>query len=69
MHDTLNTSASFLKPVTDFSLGSRHGTTDFVPYDTMVDIKQRSWKVTDRFFHLKLKNVQGLPLDEFPLLA
>jgi hypothetical protein len=69
LRDALNISEDYLKMITDVSIAPRHGDPTHVPGKTTIEITRRAWKIMDRFFEYKKRNVGPLPLVDFPLLT
>jgi hypothetical protein len=65
---TLQLDQTYLKLITDNSVGTRHGEHSRVSGETTTEITRRSWIVMDRFLRYRLLGNQPLPAADFPLL-
>lgn len=68
MRKVLNVSEDFLRYVTNFSTGPRHGEHGHIPGAETAEIYRRSWTIFNRFLEFKKRGDQSLPLSEFPML-
>lgn len=68
-HAALNTSKSYVMLLTEVSTPHRHGDRSKISPDTLTEIVSRAWIIMDRYLFLRLRGLEALPLDEFPLLT
>lgn len=69
MQAALNLDQSFILPITDNSKDHRHGNRTTIEAPVLRILTTRSWIIMNRFFHLRLRKLQQLPLSEFPILT
>jgi hypothetical protein len=69
MQEHLRISEAYLRSITDYGIGPRHGDYQYVPGTQTRVIATRSWIIMDRFLEYKKRGSQPLPSAEFPLLA
>jgi hypothetical protein len=68
MRDALNISESYIRPITEISVGTRHGHHDHIPGPVLRDVTARSWTIMNRFLEMKKRGQSSLLTSEFPLL-
>lgn len=68
MRECLNLSVDYLKLITDVSTAPRHGDSRHISGTTTVEITSRTWTVMNRLLEYKKRDVQRLPVAEFPHL-
>jgi hypothetical protein len=69
MHKALNVDKAYVQLISDLSKKHRHAKWVFIPEDEQNTSLSRSWTLMDRYFHLRLRKLDCLPIDEFPLLV
>jgi hypothetical protein len=66
--DALRVSKEWIKPLTDTSIGNRHGELKSLSGQERVFLMTRAWTLVYRFVRLKSLNIAQLPVSEFRLL-
>lgn len=69
MCKTLNISETYLRNITDISVGPRHADPTFIPGTTVSNVVRNAWIVMNRYFEYRKLGSQPLPLSVFPLLT
>lgn len=69
MKAALNVSEDYLRYITDLSKDHRHGKRIWMPSEPLEATVRRSWKVMNRYLILRKRQLDSLPLSEFPLLT
>lgn len=68
MRDSLNLSEGYLKEITGYSTGPRHGEVTPQSMSKIADIRKRGWIIASRFFEFRKLGSATLPVSEFPVL-
>jgi hypothetical protein len=69
LREILNVDRSYIQPISDGSLGPRHGMRVGQPASVVNDIIKRSWIIMNRFLIYRLSADVPLQADEHPLLT
>lgn len=69
MQASLHIDESYIKFITEKSVGGRHADRSHISGEITKEIVERSWKIMDRFIHFKLGGDQPLDPTTFPLLV
>ena len=64
----LQLSKDYLKMISEYSTGPRHGDPTFIPGTVVIEITQRAWVTVNRFLEYRKRGNVMLPLSGFPLL-
>jgi hypothetical protein len=69
LHKTLNSDEPYVRFITDLSRQHRHAKREQLDPTALDEALTRSWVLMDRYFALRIRNLEELPIDEFPLLT
>jgi hypothetical protein len=69
MHAALNTTAHYVKAITDLSKGPRHGAIEPQFLSNIADIRRRAWTIANRFLEYRKGGNAPLSAPKFPQLT
>jgi hypothetical protein len=68
LQEALNLTESYLEPISEASIGPRHGAIEPQFLLLIVEVRRRSWLVANRFLEFRKRGSVNLSDPEFPLL-
>jgi hypothetical protein len=69
MREALNVDRAYVQCISNLSKDHRHAKRVIIAEDKQNTALSHSWTLMDRYFHLRLRNLARLPVDEFPILV
>jgi len=68
LHNALKVTSDYLRPITDISVGPRHGARTSALEGDLAVVSERSWIIMNRALELVMRGVTDLPVAEYPVL-